>query len=132
MRLFDLAEADRLVPLLTRTFAAIRSWLEEIQALTVKLESFGADPKAQERVMGDRDERVVRIRQEVSRMEEMGLEVKGLDGLVDFRATMNGRTVYLCWKMGETHVSHWHELDSGFSGRRPLEQAGPISPSYLS
>jgi hypothetical protein len=28
--------------------------------------------------------------------------------------------VFLCWKHGEPAVTHWHELDAGFAGRRPL------------
>ncbi len=28
--------------------------------------------------------------------------------------------VYLCWKLGEPEVLHWHELDAGFRGRQSL------------
>lgn len=41
-------------------------------------------------------------------------------GLVDFPGERDGRRVYLCWRLGEDHVSHWHELESGFAGRKPL------------
>jgi hypothetical protein len=30
--------------------------------------------------------------------------------------------VYLCWKLGEDRVEHWHELDTGFSGRQSLTE----------
>jgi hypothetical protein len=40
--------------------------------------------------------------------------------LVDFRALMEGREVYLCWLLGEEEVTHWHELDAGFAGRQSL------------
>jgi hypothetical protein len=33
---------------------------------------------------------------------------------------MDGRVVYLCWKIGEPEVAFWHELDAGFAGRQPL------------
>ncbi len=33
---------------------------------------------------------------------------------------MDGRLVYLCWKLGEPEVLYWHELDAGFAGRQPL------------
>ena len=50
-----------------------------------------------------------------------GVLVKDVDqGLLDFPAEMEGRVVFLCWKHGEPSVSHWHELDAGFSGRHPL------------
>ena len=32
----------------------------------------------------------------------------------------DGREVYLCWRLGEPEVSHWHELNAGFAGRQPL------------
>jgi hypothetical protein len=40
--------------------------------------------------------------------------------LIDFPAWMNGREVYLCWRLGEPDVGHWHELDAGFAGRKKL------------
>ena len=41
-------------------------------------------------------------------------------GLADFPAEREGRAVYLCWRLGEDEVAWWHELDTGFIGRRPL------------
>ena len=46
-------------------------------------------------------------------------------GLVDFPARRAGRPVYLCWKVGETSLEHWHEIDGGFAGRRPVDEDGP-------
>ena len=42
--------------------------------------------------------------------------------LCDFYSIMDGREVFLCWRLGETEVSHWHDLDSGFTGRHPLTE----------
>lgn len=41
-------------------------------------------------------------------------------GLVDFPALREGREIYLCWRYDEPAVTHWHELDAGFSGRKLL------------
>jgi hypothetical protein len=41
-------------------------------------------------------------------------------GLVDFPALRDGEEVYLCWLVHEPEIEHWHELDAGFAGRRPL------------
>ena len=41
-------------------------------------------------------------------------------GLVDFPGVREGRPVFLCWQLGERAVEHWHEVESGFLGRRPL------------
>ncbi len=50
-----------------------------------------------------------------------GAEVKDLDtGLVDFPALRRGETVLLCWRLGEDEIRHWHRVEDGFAGRRPL------------
>lgn len=61
---------------------------------------------------------IVRI---INRIESMGCIVKDLDlGLLDFPSMRDGRPIYLCWKAGEAHVTHWHGVDEGFSQRKPL------------
>ena len=31
-----------------------------------------------------------------------------------------GKEVYLCWRMPEKEILFWHDLNSGFAGRKPL------------
>ena len=58
----------------------------------------------------------------MQRVNDLGREAKDIDeGLVDFRIEREGRDVYLCWKLGEPDIRWWHELETGFAGRRPLE-----------
>lgn len=55
-------------------------------------------------------------------LHQIGCVFKGFDaGLVDFHAWHDGRVVCLCWRAGEPLVNHWHELDDGYAGRRPLD-----------
>lgn len=55
-------------------------------------------------------------------LEQVGCIFKGFEtGLVDFPSVMEGRDVYLCWQFDEPHVTHWHEIDSGFAGRQSLD-----------
>jgi hypothetical protein len=57
-------------------------------------------------------------------LEKMGAVLKDPRvGLLDFHGTVEGKRVWLCWKYGEEEVSHYHALDEGFSGRRPIDQA---------
>jgi hypothetical protein len=59
----------------------------------------------------------------VAELEAAGVQVKDLDqGLVDFPAKhpRYGDTVLLCWHLGEGEVAHWHGLEEGFAGRKPL------------
>ena len=61
------------------------------------------------------------IQRNVKAIQELGIEIKDINiGLVDFPAERAGREVYLCWRFDEPRVTHWHDLDSGFSGRQPL------------
>ncbi len=61
------------------------------------------------------------IQRNVKAIQELGIEIKDINiGLVDFPAERDGREVYICWRFDEPRVTHWHDLDSGFSGRQPL------------
>jgi hypothetical protein len=62
-----------------------------------------------------------RLQEYVEELRQLGVEPKnGPEGLVDFPAMLDGRPVYLCWKLGEPEVLHWHDLEAGFRGRQPL------------
>jgi hypothetical protein len=55
-------------------------------------------------------------------LERLDIVVRDLErGLVDFPAVIDGREVYLCWLLDEPQVTHWHAVESGFAGRRPLD-----------
>jgi hypothetical protein len=59
----------------------------------------------------------------VARIDALGLTLRDIEhGLVDFPALVAGRQIWLCWQRGEPRVDWWHDLDSGFSGRRPLDE----------
>jgi hypothetical protein len=61
----------------------------------------------------------------VDEISEHGAEVKDLDeGLIDFPALRRGETVLLCWKLGEDEIRHWHRVEDGYRGRRPLPLDG--------
>jgi hypothetical protein len=67
---------------------------------------------------GEMKSEIVRL---IHRIESFGCVVKDIDlGTVDFPSTRSGEPVYLCWKAGEPAVAHWHGIDEGFAGRKPL------------
>jgi hypothetical protein len=67
----------------------------------------------------ERDTR--RIDGYVQELCDLGVEPKGgVEGLVDFPSTMDGRVVFLCWKLDEPELLYWHEIEEGFGGRQPL------------
>ena len=66
-------------------------------------------------------ELIERLNKLGAELRELGCELKGIDeGLIDFPAEREGRTIYLCWRLGEDAITHWHEVDTGFGGRQSL------------
>ena len=83
----------------------------------------GVDPGSLAVAERERDERAAEVARCVEAIHEQGALVKDLDaGLVDFptRHPATGETVLLCWRLGEDEIAHWHGLDEGFAGRKPL------------
>lgn len=63
-----------------------------------------------------------KINEIIDRVKKYGAEVKDIEmGLIDFRSQLKGREVYLCWKLGEEHIGWWHDLNTGYASRQPLE-----------
>jgi hypothetical protein len=75
-------------------------------------------------------ERLLRLRMQglidqmqagVMRLDELGVTLREIEsGLIDFAALVNGRQVWLCWRLGEGPIEWWHELDTGFASRQRL------------
>jgi len=72
-------------------------------------------------VQGEFERDQDKMREYERELQQLGVELKDyFMGLVDFPCLMDDREVYLCWRLGETEVGHWHEIDAGFSGRQKL------------
>ena len=55
-------------------------------------------------------------------LEKTGVVIKSIDqGLLDFPSKKFDEDVWLCWKYGETEIKFWHDKDSGFLGRKPID-----------
>ena len=66
--------------------------------------------------------KISKFYQSIEDLESTGVVVKSIDeGLLDFPAKRFDDEVWLCWKAGETEIKFWHEKDSGFNGRKPIE-----------
>lgn len=61
------------------------------------------------------------LKSEIEELARRGILLRDPEtGLVDFPSEREGEPVYLCWRLGEDHVGHYHGERGGFSGRRPL------------
>ena len=67
-------------------------------------------------------EAFLEVRGAARRAPGAGIVVRDIDrGLIDFPAILDGREVYLCWELDEDGVAFWHDLESGYGGRQPLD-----------
>jgi hypothetical protein len=62
------------------------------------------------------------LREAMLELREREIVLRDLDrGLIDFPALRDEREVYLCWEEGEAEIGFWHDPETGFAGRRPLD-----------
>ena len=65
---------------------------------------------------------ITKFYESVELLENTGVIVKSIEqGLLDFPSKRFEEEVCLCWKYGETEIKFWHDKDSGFMGRKPIE-----------
>ena len=71
----------------------------------------------------EREKAVQRVKDAIGEIDATGVQVKDLDiGLLDFPCEVEGRTILLCWKLGEKSITHWHGTEEGFAGRKPIDE----------
>lgn len=123
-RTFTLTEAKQLLPQLEEQLLAVKKEKDVLVHSHGEIKKASANAQANGgSFAGPRYIRALeRISDSVEAIQEMGVLVKDLDiGLCDFPFQMNGRVVYLCWKLGESEIRFWHEVEDGYTGRQPLE-----------
>ena len=138
-RLFTIEQANAMLPLVKAICSDLATLARDVMErrhrlalLTAGRDLKPGDPYSDEltQMEGDLERDAVRLQEYVAELRELGVEPKGaVEGLVDFPCELDGRVVYLCWKLGEPEVLYWHDLDTGFSGRQPLT-AGSIAGGY--
>ena len=71
----------------------------------------------------EREQAVQKIKDALSEIDATGVQVKDLDiGLLDFPCLVDDGMIFLCWKLGEEKITHWHSLEEGFKGRKPIDE----------
>ena len=61
----------------------------------------------------------------IAELEEIGCFFKDWNftiGLVDFPAVINNVEVLLCWKSDEDEIKYYHDIESGYAGRKPIPE----------
>ncbi len=131
-KLFDLEEAERMLPLVK---TIVRQIVDDFKLQREKSAEFDqykqslrpAPSRADLILLKGREEEVDEIDRSVAQglreLAELGVEFKDFGiGLIDFPSLRGDEIVYLCWKLDEEKIGYWHPLDTGFTGRQPIEK----------
>lgn len=128
VKYFTLEEATATLPYVSRIVGDIVAEYERWRGCIYRYEVIAANATAEQ---GETDAQV-KLRQEVDTIAQrincyieelsgVGCVFKGFEGgLIDFYSKLEGRDIFLCWKLGEQDIGWWHEADAGFAGRQAL------------
>jgi hypothetical protein len=131
-RTFTVAEAENLLPVLEsllRSAIQAKALIEEVdaeqQALSNRIFVNGGtlvDIVSVARRKAEREKALQRAKDAVAEIDATGVQVKDLDiGLLDFPCVVGDDVILLCWKLGEKKITHWHGMEEGFAGRKPID-----------
>jgi hypothetical protein len=132
-RSFTLAEAHSLLPILESLLCTaidgkklienVDSEFQEISHRVMVNGGMHLNIVHLARRKAEREKAIQRIKDALGEIDATGVQVKDLDiGLLDFPCEVEGRTVLLCWKLGEAGITHWHGSDEGFASRKPIDE----------
>ena len=132
-RTFTLDEAQSLLPVLEsllRTALNAKKIVDEAdaeqQALQHRVFLHGGmflDIVPLARRKAERAKAEQRAKDALAEIDSIGVQVKDLNiGLLDFPCEVEGQVILLCWKLGEKAITHWHGMQEGFAGRKPIDQ----------
>jgi hypothetical protein len=120
---FTLEQANRSLPYVRRIVEDIVKVHQS--AVDAKAAVQSADVDAKPALQARLDSTVDRLHELSEELELAGVELKDYTtGLVDFMSRHNDRDIYLCWRLGEERITHYHELSAGFAGRQPIDRLG--------
>lgn len=130
-RFFTLEDAERTLPLVRGIVADLvaeypewRAAVSRYEALALAARADNGETEEMQSALDDVNARAARIDGYLKELESIGCVFKGFDaGLVDFLSLRNDEPILLCWRLGEERITHWHPVDGGFEGRRPVDDA---------
>ncbi|GJM26909.1 MAG: hypothetical protein DHS20C16_33240 [Phycisphaerae bacterium] len=122
-RFFTPAQANSALPLVQRIVSDIVAQFQQLEHLQKKRQKITVQERPDDVRALDAlaSQGTQRLNDLIDEIRLIGCELKDWTiGLVDFPAILDGREVYLCWKLGEEQIGHWHEVHAGAMGRQPV------------
>ncbi len=127
MRYFTLEAAEKLIPELERVYRAALDIQKKAEAKALRVRKLEEEKTTGPDLVIERAQLQLLVRsinEHLQQIVALGALPKGLDpALVDFPYRIGEDEVYLCWKLGEKKISHYHDLAGGFAGRKKLPSA---------
>ena len=122
---FTTNEANAILPDVIKKFENALAKRNEISKLEKEMQMSLSTTNSFEEYMNlkqNLNSAMTKFYESVEILENTGVVVKSIEqGLLDFPSKRFEAEVWLCWKYGETEIKFWHEKDSGFMGRKPIE-----------
>ncbi|MDG5788432.1 DUF2203 domain-containing protein [Evansella sp. AB-P1] len=123
---FSIEEANSLIPVLEKEIVTLQQLQEKFHTKFKELKELKGLKDAQSKDIFTCESELefleIQAQVHVKNIHDTGVQLKGIDlGLLDFPAIINGEEVLLCWKLGENEVKHYHRVNEGYAGRKPLE-----------
>jgi len=121
---FTINEANHVLPDIIKKFEFTLAKKNEISKLEHEIQTSMATDSFESYVLLKQklNSAITAFYEALEMLENTGVVVKSVEqGLLDFPSKRFDQEVWLCWKYGETEIKFWHEKDSGFMGRKPIE-----------
>jgi hypothetical protein len=108
----------------------IRGWLERLSQLRAELTESELrlaqlTPSGEDlggRLVNDSLRTLAETREILREFQTREIQIKDIDrGLIDFPSFLAGKEIFLCWEKDEDDIEYWHDLESGYAGREPLQ-----------
>ncbi len=125
-RIFTLAEAQSLLPRLRTLLEELSQEWKRMSELNPEIQKArdNAPLNGYSKFGVEYVESVSHLMSLIHEIKDMGVLLKDADkGLCDFPYIKGGRMVYLCWQLGEDTIQYWHDVETGFAGRKPLDES---------
>ena len=118
---FTIKSANEALPNVIEKFNNLKKQKNEIMKAEQELQMSASSLNEYMTQKQKLNSEMTKFYQLIEDLESTGVSLKGLDqGLLDFPSRRFNEDVWLCWKDGETEIKFWHELDTGFNGRKPI------------
>ena len=132
MKTFTLEEAQSLLPVLESLLKRAIDGKRDAQEVESRISELGrriylaggmrVNVAEAGKMRTEMETHLQRVKESLTEIDAIGVQVKDVDtGLLDFPCRVDDEVVLLCWRLGEPAIEHWHTVEDGFKGRKPLD-----------